>query len=236
MTMSRPPLVFAVPPSPQKRHGYTVAELLVVLAVLLLFATLIGSVLSNWREQAQAVQCLGNLRELGMAHRLWRQERNDRLWDHSVQDIRPSLMLYQTGALMSAKGMQCPAATRTEEGAWLDYPASGGMNGPYYLEFKRVPISYGANRYAFSVGYLYAFGVHDTLKIYLAEERRYPVLMDATLWNIDQSSWNDFTSRSRIALRHGGRAQVLFLDGHVEALDHQGVLALSPVGSARARY
>ncbi len=222
----------------RNRRAFSLTETLVVLGLMILLVALAGPVFSGWRAQVQSSHCLMNLRELGISHRLWRQERGDRLWDHSLRDIRPSQMLYEGGVITSAKAMQCPAATKVGNGAWLDYPVTGGMTTAYAREFKKVPISYGTNRFAFSVSYLYGSGGRywDNLRAYMDREYRVPVSMDATFWNIDNTVWNDFTSRFRIALRHQKRAHVAFLDGHIESLDHQGVLALSPVGVVKSQY
>ncbi|HWL52248.1 MAG TPA: H-X9-DG-CTERM domain-containing protein [Chthoniobacteraceae bacterium] len=219
------------------RNAFSLSELLVALGLVIVLLILAGPAFSRGKASAQAAHCLVNLRKLGICHRLWRQERNDQLWDHSVRDIRPSRMLYEAGLIKSARSMQCPAATRKEEGAWIDYSGSDGTS--YGREFGKVRISYGTNRYAVSISYLYGSGGRSTenLRAYRNRESRVPVFMDATFWNMDSVRvWNDFTSRSRIALRHQGRAHVVFLDGHVEQLDHEGVLALSPVGVVKSQY
>jgi type II secretory pathway pseudopilin PulG len=62
-----------------RRGGFTVMELLVVIAVLILLAALLLPVFARVREQARQVTCIAHLHQLGLAHRLYTQEYDDTL-------------------------------------------------------------------------------------------------------------------------------------------------------------
>jgi len=96
----------------KSRQAFTLADLLVVIAVLAILATLPFSALGNARTKSRQLTCLDNLRQMGVANRLY------------VSDFRvfPSLFTASTGAytwptrlLSESSGLRsvfsCPAAT-----------------------------------------------------------------------------------------------------------------------------
>jgi prepilin-type processing-associated H-X9-DG protein/prepilin-type N-terminal cleavage/methylation domain-containing protein len=63
----------------QRKVGFTLVELLVVLAVLTVLAALLLPVLARAREEARRVTCLSNLRQIGQAYLLYTQDWDQRL-------------------------------------------------------------------------------------------------------------------------------------------------------------
>jgi prepilin-type N-terminal cleavage/methylation domain-containing protein/prepilin-type processing-associated H-X9-DG protein len=62
--------------SKQPRHGFTLTELLVVIAMIAMLAGLLLPVLARVREQAWQSTCLSNLRQISKAHLMYVQD-----WD-----------------------------------------------------------------------------------------------------------------------------------------------------------
>ena len=59
------------------RLGFTIVELLVVMAVISLLTSILLPALAMSRETAKAAQCSSNLRQLGFAHAAYGNEYND---------------------------------------------------------------------------------------------------------------------------------------------------------------
>ena len=65
--------------SNRKRGGFTVLELLVVLAIIAIVAALLLPALSRSKARAQAIGCMSNYKQLALAWTMYSTENNDRL-------------------------------------------------------------------------------------------------------------------------------------------------------------
>ncbi len=216
--------------------AFTITELLIVIGVIIILCALAAPVLMRGIEQSRAVECVAKLRHLAVVHREWRMENNEQLWNQTILDVRPSRILWDAGKIRSAAEMQCPSAKRSDQKAWIDSPG-GALTTPYKREFTATLISYGTNRFAIDRTPVSGTNkMRTSYREYLGVESKVPLFADGTIWNLDRTTWNDHTERSRVDRRHGGKANVAFLDGHVESLDKAGVLGLSPVGEIKDTY
>jgi prepilin-type N-terminal cleavage/methylation domain-containing protein/prepilin-type processing-associated H-X9-DG protein len=63
----------------EKRSGFTLVEVLVVLAVIVILAAVLYPVFAQARDAARRASCLSNLRQLALAHQAYVQDYDDTL-------------------------------------------------------------------------------------------------------------------------------------------------------------
>ena len=100
-----------------KQRGFTLIELLVVIAIIALLMSILMPALSKAKAQAKAAICLSNLRQLGIASKMYTQDNKGRMPDienfeerHWVPKLKP---YYQDIDVLI-----CPSAEKTKEGGW----------------------------------------------------------------------------------------------------------------------
>ncbi len=220
------------PPSTSlpNKAAFTLVEILVSLVVVAILLGLLLPVVSRQTEAARGAACVVTLRNLGVAVRLWRNENSERLMEIGH---RPSRYLFDAGALPHAETLRCPSRTTPEKGAWFDITVSWGS--AYQIAFLNQPISYGVNSFAFFQSTPPGWGstMTSTLRMFQGREHRVPLFLDAKAWQLNASVWPGEARFNRIILPHQGRCNVLFLDGHVETLAREELLALNPLGEAK---
>ena len=64
--------------SSQTRAGFTLVEVLVVVAIICLLAAFLFPVLSSAREKVRASSCLSNYRQIGIAMQMYAQDADDK--------------------------------------------------------------------------------------------------------------------------------------------------------------
>jgi prepilin-type N-terminal cleavage/methylation domain-containing protein/prepilin-type processing-associated H-X9-DG protein len=121
--------------SPHNSHAaFTLLELLVVLAIMLILVGMIMPPLSHPRAPAYRIKCVNNLKNIGLAFRIYATDNNDRFpWQlpDSIDATNGNRILYSsdpttyilavTNELSTPFIVKCRADTRTEATNWAQF-------------------------------------------------------------------------------------------------------------------
>jgi general secretion pathway protein G len=207
------------------RQGFTLIELLVVIAIIAVLAAIAFPAVGGMISKGDSVKCVNNLRQIGTAMGMYVADNNGYLPSTTGYDF--------TGAGANSYGFshyQAPLACLLGVGASAPtaFPTRADYDNPKAKHPFNCPScktsfrTYAANMHA--MAFLPGGAAYKPRKMAsFPSLSRLVLIADDTAGDAapDNSGKDNFSStdfRTLIGTRHGGRANVLFGDMHIETL------------------
>jgi prepilin-type N-terminal cleavage/methylation domain-containing protein/prepilin-type processing-associated H-X9-DG protein len=208
--------------------GFSVIELLVVIAVIAVLASMLLPALTAARAAARRAQCVDNLRQLGLAARMYWDDYEDRTFRY-LSGTTNGGRLYWFGWLQP--GAEGDRAFDVSQGALYSYLQGSGVEICPSLDYQSTLYKYKAKGAAYGYGYNLYLG-QTSISTSLIKRPADTVLL------ADAAQVNDFQAPAspenpmleefyyvdadvgagypNAHFRHQHQANAVFCDGHVD--------------------
>ena len=214
----------------KRKRGFSLVELLIVIAIIAILAGLLLPALNAAREKGQKIACTGNLRQLGVATMNYLADNDDYYQREFLGDGGGTLTwtyhFVVRAKYTTHKGMLCPVAKTALPAAWLNFWERGSTAAGTY--------EWQAGNYGINYNEFGSTGSHQLTKTKAGEVKRPSFFLVAT--EAAQGS-GTFSSNPRpyfsvdnydnwgyrtVYPRHGREVNVLWGDGHVSSVRGTG--------------
>ncbi len=201
----------------ERKQGFTLIELLVVIAIIAILAAILFPVFSRVRDKGRQASCGSNMRQITLATLMYADDNKDTL---------PALNAFRADVNLGPSGDFVKGALYgyLKAKTVLLCPSVNGREKRKYLEQNRRPMlfNYTVNGYTTWAGHDAGMrGLADSLGMKITMFPNTSRTIHMVDENTDTNEYNVATNDElfiwidRTTTRHGGRANVTFLDGHV---------------------